>query len=143
VFALRLAIRRGVARALLFGGVQTSRIQGAQAKNGGDSMNPKQTNFLNMLDKNEPEEVLNIIDRPMYRIVVLTVGGQVEDVDIQLTAKGQRYARGRARGFHRRIADDEDALAEILAARDDWQAWQRRSELRPDVAYEKRHFGTT
>ena len=55
----------------------------------------------------------------MYRVVVCIEGNDV-DIDIVLTAKGKRYARGRARGFHHSMQNDEDALAEIIHARDNY-----------------------
>jgi hypothetical protein len=87
-----------------------------------------------MTEANEREEVLHIINRPMYRIVILTNGADVMDVDIQLTAKGKQYARGRARGFHRRIESEEDALTEILHARDNYYPAAKR----PDKIFEAR-----
>lgn len=78
-----------------------------------------------------------IFDRPMYRILVFIDGLDV-DVQIQLTAKGKRYAKGRGRGFHRRVESDEEALTEILNARDNWQPQQ--SERRPDRSFESRRF---
>ncbi len=81
------------------------------------------------------EEVLHIIERPMYRVIIAVSGDGLDvDCEIQLTAKGKQYARGRARGFHRRIEDEEDALTEILNARDNWQP------KRPDAHFERRHF---
>lgn len=67
----------------------------------------------------EPEQTMFILDRPMYRVIVSIEGNDI-DVDIVLTAKGKRYARGRARGFHHVIQNDEDALAEIIHARDNY-----------------------
>ncbi len=78
-----------------------------------------------------------IFTRPMYRVFVFIDGDEV-DLDIQLTAKGKRYARGQARGFHRRVENDEEALTEILNARDNWQP--QRNERRPDRAFESRQF---
>lgn len=60
-----------------------------------------------------------IFERPMYRVLVFVDGLDV-DIQIQLTAKGRRYARGRARGYHRRVESDEDALTEIIHARDNY-----------------------
>ncbi|MDP1547388.1 MAG: hypothetical protein Q8L87_15365 [Anaerolineales bacterium] len=81
-------------------------------------------------------EVFHIIERPMYRVIIAVSGDGLDvDFEIQLTAKGKQYARTRARGFHRRIESDEDAIAEILNARDNWQA------VRPDKGFERRHFG--
>jgi hypothetical protein len=74
-----------------------------------------------------------IFSRPMYRVFIFIDGDDV-DLDIQLTAKGKRFARGRARGFHRRIESDEEALNEILNARDNWQPG------RPDRAFESRRY---
>jgi len=78
-----------------------------------------------------------IFKRRMYRVIV-SVDDDVDldlDLDIQLTAEGKRYARERAHGFHRRVDTDEGALlAEILAARDDWQP------VRPDRDFERRRF---
>jgi hypothetical protein len=82
------------------------------------------------------EEVLHIIERPMYRVIIAVSGDGLDvDFQIQLTAKGKKYARSRARGFHRHIESEEHALAEILNARDNWQAVQ------PDKGFERRHFG--
>lgn len=78
-------------------------------------------------------EVLHIIERPMYRVII-TVSDDDVDCDIRLTAKGRRYAMGRAHGYHRRIESDEDALDEILNARDNWQP------VRPDRDFERRRF---
>jgi hypothetical protein len=50
-----------------------------------------------------------IFARPMYRVFVYIDGDDV-DLHIELTAKGKRYARARARGYHRRVESDEDAL---------------------------------
>ena len=58
-----------------------------------------------------------IVKRPMYKVIVIVDGTDI-DVEIVLTAKGRRYAGARARGFHHFMRDDEDALAEILHARD-------------------------
>jgi hypothetical protein len=63
------------------------------------------------------EQTLYIVERPMYRVIVIVEGNDI-DVDIVLTAKGKRYARGRARGFHHVIHDDDEALTEIIHARD-------------------------
>lgn len=78
-----------------------------------------------------------IFERPMYRVLVFVDGLDV-DLHIELTAKGKRYASGRARGFHRRIESDEEALTEILNARDNWQP--QRTERRPDRSFESRRF---
>lgn len=67
----------------------------------------------------EPNEVMYIVNRPLYRVIVLVNGADV-DVNIILTAKGKQYARGRARGHHRFVHDDEEAIAEIMAARDNY-----------------------
>lgn len=73
-------------------------------------------------------ETMFIVDRPMYRVIVCVAGDDI-DVDIQLTAKGRRYASGRARGFHHVIHDDEDALAEILHARDNYYPVAQRQAV--------------
>ena len=83
----------------------------------------------------EPEQNIYIVNRPMYRVIV-TVDGLDVDVQIVLTAKGKQYARGRARGFHRRIESEEDALAEILHARDTYYTTAQR----PDRTFEKLNF---
>lgn len=67
----------------------------------------------------EPAERIYIVDRPLYRIVVLVNGTDI-DVEIVLTAKGKRYAKQRAYAHHRRIEDDDDAIAEIMHARDNY-----------------------
>lgn len=82
-------------------------------------------------------EVLHIIDRPLYRVIIAVSGDGLDvDFEIQLTAKGKHFARTRARGFHRHIASEEEALTEILNARDNWQPVRR-----PDREFERRHFG--
>jgi hypothetical protein len=78
-----------------------------------------------------------IFERPMYRVIV-SIHGLDVDLDIQLTAKGKRYARGRGRGFHHFMRDDEDALAEIIHARDNFYPTQ--AERRPDRTFESRRF---
>lgn len=60
-----------------------------------------------------------IVKRPLYRVIVI-VDGEDIDVEIVLTAKGRRYAGARARGYHHFMRDEEDALAEILHARDNY-----------------------
>lgn len=80
-------------------------------------------------------ETLFIVDRPMYRVIVCIAGDDI-DVDIQLTAKGKQYARARARGFHHFMRDDEDALAEIIHARDNYYP----AAQRPDRTFEKLNF---
>jgi hypothetical protein len=72
-----------------------------------------------------------IFTRPMYRVFVFVDGDEV-NLHIELTAKGKQYARGRARGFHRRVENDEDALAEIIHARDSYYPAARR----PDSIFE-------
>ena len=64
-------------------------------------------------------KVLHIVKRPMYHILV-TVDDTDIDVEIVLTVKGRRYANARARGYRRFMRDDEDAMAEILHARDNY-----------------------
>ncbi len=78
-------------------------------------------------------EPLYIVERPMYRVIISIVGDDI-DVDIQLTAKGKRYARGRAYGHHRRIESEDDAMAEILHARDNYYPEAKR----PDKVFEAR-----
>lgn len=68
-----------------------------------------------------------IIERPMYRVIV-TVDGLDVDVQIVLTAKGKQYARGRARGKHHFMRDDDDALAEIIHARDNFYPTPQRPD---------------
>ena len=82
---------------------------------------------------NEQTENIFIVDRPMYRIIVIVDGLDV-DVQIVLTAKGKKYARARARGFHHFMRDDEDALAEIIHARDNYYPTAQR----PDKILEAR-----
>ncbi len=72
-----------------------------------------------MTDLDEPNEVMYIVNRPLYRVIVLINGADV-DVNIILTAKGKQYARGRARGDHRFIHNDDEAIAEIMSARDNY-----------------------
>jgi len=69
----------------------------------------------------EPTSTANmfIVKRPMYDVIVIVEGTDI-DVEIVLTAKGRRYAGARARGFHHFIHDDEDAVAEIIHARDNY-----------------------
>jgi hypothetical protein len=56
-----------------------------------------------------------IFERPMYKVFVFLEDGDI-DIDIRLTVQGVRYAEARARGYHRRISSDDDALDEILNA---------------------------
>lgn len=82
-------------------------------------------------------EVLHIIERPLYRVIIAVSGDGLDvDFDIQLTAKGKQFAQTRARGFHRHITSEEEALTEILNARDNWLPIRR-----PDREFERRHFG--
>jgi len=60
-----------------------------------------------------------ILERPMYRVIVCIEGDDI-DVDIVLTAKGKRYASARARGFHHWKRSDDEAIAEIMHARDNY-----------------------
>jgi hypothetical protein len=62
---------------------------------------------------------MHIVKRPMYIVVVILDGLDV-DVQIVLTAKGKRYAGARARGHHHFMRDEDDALAEIMFARDNY-----------------------
>lgn len=55
----------------------------------------------------------------MYHVIVILDGDDC-DVNIVLTAKGKRYAGARARGHHHFMRDDEDAMAEIIHARDNY-----------------------
>ncbi len=75
----------------------------------------------------EPEQNIFILERPMYRVVVIVDGHDV-DIQIQLTAKGKRYAAGRARGYHHFMRDDEDALTEIIHARDTYYPTAQRPD---------------
>jgi len=68
-----------------------------------------------------------ILERPMYRVIVCIEGDDI-DVDIVLTAKGKRYARGRARAFHHWMRSDDEAIAEIMHARDNYMPALPRSE---------------
>lgn len=81
----------------------------------------------------EQAEQVFIVDRPMYRVIVIVDRLDV-DIQIQLTAKGKRYAGARARGHHRHAESDEDALAEILHARDNYYP----AAQRPDKVFEAR-----
>jgi hypothetical protein len=56
-----------------------------------------------------------IFERPLYKVFVFLEDGDI-DIDIRLTVQGVRYAEARARGYHRRISNDEEAMAEILNA---------------------------
>ena len=75
----------------------------------------------------QTEALTFIFDRPMYRVIVI-VDGLDADIQIQLTAKGKQYARGRARGSHHFMRDDEDALAEIIHARDTYYPTAQRPD---------------
>lgn len=67
------------------------------------------------------ENILHIVKRPMYTVVVFVdLENNDIDIDIQLTAKGKRYAGARARGFHHFMKDEDDALTEIIHARDNY-----------------------
>lgn len=81
------------------------------------------------------EQTLYIVDRPMYRVIVIVDGLDV-DVQIVLTAKGKRYAGARAHGYHHFMRDDEDALAEIIHARDNYYPTAQR----PDKVFETANF---
>lgn len=81
------------------------------------------------------EKFMHIVERPMYRVIVIVDGLDV-DVQIVLTAKGKRYAGARARGFHHFIDDEEDALAEIIHARDNFYPTAQS----PDRTFEKTKF---
>ena len=69
-----------------------------------------------------------IVKRPMYRLCIFIDGTDI-DVDITLTAKGRAYASRRARGYHHFMRDDEDALAEIFFARDNY--YPQEHEVNP------------
>lgn len=65
----------------------------------------------------------------MYAVLVFVDLDTNEiDVDIQLTAKGRRYAAARARGYHHFMREDDDALAEILHARDNYYPAAKRPD---------------
>jgi hypothetical protein len=81
--------------------------------------------------------IMFIVERPMYRVIVIVDGTDI-DVNIVLTAKGKRYAGARARGFHHFMRDDEDALAEIIHARDNYYP----AAQRPDRTFEALNFTT-
>lgn len=66
------------------------------------------------------DSTMFIVERPMYQIIIIIENGHDIDVDIRLTAKGRHYAARRARGYHRFMRDDDDMLAEILNARDNY-----------------------
>ena len=74
-----------------------------------------------------------IIQRPMYHIVVSIDEDGDCDVQIQLTAKGRQYASARARSFHHFMRSDEEALAEIFAARDNFNLAPPNSKFSFDV----------
>ena len=73
-----------------------------------------------------------IVKRPMYHIVAVVNGYNI-DIDIRLTSKGRRYAGARARGFHHFMRNDDDALAEILHARDNFYPPEPRPAERFNV----------
>jgi len=64
-------------------------------------------------------QITHIVKRPMYHVIVILDGLDV-DVNIVLTAKGKRYAGARAHGYHHFMRDEDDALAEIMHARDNY-----------------------
>jgi hypothetical protein len=67
------------------------------------------------------EPIIHIVKRPMYTIfVVVDIENNDIDIDIQLTAKGKRYAGARARGYHHFMKSDDEAMAEIIHARDNY-----------------------
>jgi hypothetical protein len=83
----------------------------------------------------EQTENIFIVDRPMYRVIVIVDGTDI-GVQIALTAKGKRYAKARARGFHHFMRNDEDVLAEIIQARDKYYPAAKR----PDSIFEALKF---
>jgi len=64
-------------------------------------------------------ESMFIVNRPFYRVIVL-INGTDADVNIILTERGRQYAKRRAYSNHRRIRNDDEAIAEIMAARDNF-----------------------
>jgi hypothetical protein len=72
-----------------------------------------------MTGPNDPAEIMHIVNRPYYRIVVLINGADI-DVNIILTSRGRDYARRRAFANHRHIVNDDQAIAEIMSARDNY-----------------------
>ena len=76
---------------------------------------------------------MHIVKRPMYHVIVILDGLDV-DVNIVLTAKGRRYAGARARGYHHFMRDEDDALAEIIHAQDNYYPAAKR----PDKVFEAR-----
>ena len=64
-------------------------------------------------------ESMFIVNRPLYRVIVLINGPDI-DVNIILTERGRQYAKRRAYANHRRVRDDDQAIAEIMAARDSY-----------------------
>ena len=67
----------------------------------------------------ESAEIMYIVNRPFYRVVILVNGADV-DVNIILTSRGKQYAKGRAHSKGRRTMNDDEAIAEIMAARDSY-----------------------
>lgn len=67
----------------------------------------------------EPAEIMHIVNRPLYRVVVIIRGADI-DVNIILTSRGRDYARRRAFANHRRLANDDEAIAEIMHALDNY-----------------------
>jgi poly(A) polymerase Pap1 len=67
----------------------------------------------------EPAEIMHIVNRPLYRVVVIICGTDI-DVNIILTSRGRDYARRRAYANHRRIVNDDEAIAEIMHVRDNY-----------------------
>ncbi len=72
-----------------------------------------------MTEPTETTEIMYIVDRPLYRVIVIVNGYDI-DVEIKLTAKGRQYAKRRAYAHHRHINNDDEAIAEIMHARDNY-----------------------
>ena len=81
---------------------------------GGDRRTPEPRKKMT-----ETTEIMYIVERPLYRVIVIVNGTDI-DVEIVLTAKGRQYAKRRAYAHHRNITNDDDAIAEILHARDNY-----------------------
>lgn len=72
-----------------------------------------------MTEQNEPAEIMHIVNRPLYRVIVIIRGTDI-DVNIILTSRGRDYARRRAYANHRHITNYDEAIAEIMNARDNY-----------------------
>lgn len=52
----------------------------------------------------EPAEIMHIVNRPLYRVIVIIRGADI-DVNIILTSRGRDYAKRRAHANHRRLCE--------------------------------------